>query len=613
MMLRRLINIPPSDIHGAGGRGVLSAEVAADGSQGQAQRRPWNTLTKRPRPEGARRCARGRLSRYLLAPVHGAVGSSDRVQVRRASRLHLATLFCPHSAAPLCSFLVVLSLAVAIIAGVPTAPIHNSHALTDTTHSMNVADNNTVLLPNRSPLVSFRILFMTGSAYDPKGKEGLASLTAAMLAEGGSRTKTLSEITDAMYPMATSFEWQVDKEMSVFSGSTHIDNLDKYYALIREMLLDPGFREDDFKRLKEDAINYLKTSLRGGNDEELGKEVLYTMIYPGTHAYGHQNMGAIGALEKLTVKDVRDFYQSNFTQANLVIGLAGGYPEKFPAQVQADFAKLPRGSTNGLKLSTPIQTPGTKIEIVQRETRSTAVSLGFPINVTRPNKDWPALAVVASYFGQHRSSNSYLYQRLREARGLNYGDYAYVEYFPRGMFQFEPDPNLGRQQQIFQIWIRPVEPQNGHFVLRAALYEYDKLVREGMSKEAFESTREFLSKYVNVLTATQDAQMGYALDSRYYHIADFPTYMREQLANLTLDDVNRAIKLYLKSDAMRIAIVTKDAQGFRDAILSNKPSPITYNAPKPREITDEDKVIEAYKIVVKPADVTIVPVDKVFQ
>jgi zinc protease len=145
------------------------------------------------------------------------------------------------------------------------------------------------------------------------------------------------------------------------------------------------------------------------------------------------------------------------------------------------------------------------------------------------------------------------------------------------------------------------------------LYEYDKLVREGMSAEDFEATREFLSKYVNILTATQDDQLGYALDSRYYGIPDFPTYMREQLAKLTLADVNRAIKTYLKSDAMRIAIITKDAAALRDAIVSNKPSPIIYNAPKPKEITDEDKVIESYKIVVKPADVTIVPADKVFQ
>ena len=504
-------------------------------------------------------------------------------------------------------------LAISLIGAIHVCAQKPKAATSRRTPKMISADKNTVLLPNRSPLVSFRILFMTGSAADPKGKEGLASLTAAMLAEGGSRAKTYAEITDAMYPMATSFSWQVDKEMTVFSGTTHRDNLDKYYALIREMLLEPGFREDDFARLKEEAINYLKNSLRGGNDEELGKEVLYTMIYPSSHPYGHQNVGSVGALEKLSLKDVRDFYQSNYTHANLVIGLAGGYPENFSTKVQTDFAKLPQAKPATTRIAPPAQTPGTKIQIVQRETRSTALSLGFPITVTRADKDWPALAVLASYFGQHRSSNSYLYQRLREARGLNYGDYAYIEYFPRGMFQFQPDANLGRQRQIFQIWIRPVEPQNGHFVLRAALYEYDKLVREGMSKEAFESTREFLSKYVNVLTATQDAQLGYALDSRYYHIADFPTYMREQLAKLTLEDVNRAIRQYLKSDAVRIAIVTKDAAGLRDAIVRNKPSSITYNAPKPKEITDEDKAIEGYKIVVKPADVTIVPVDRVFQ
>src|SRR5258708_35323442 len=98
------------------------------------------------------------------------------------------------------------------------------------------------------------------------------------------------------------------------------------------------------------------------------------------------------------------------------------------------------------------------------------------------------------------------------------------------MFQFTPDANLGRGLQIFQIWIRPVEPANGHFVLRAALYEYDKLVRDGMSKETFEATRELLSKYVNMLTATQDAHRVYALDSLYYRVAAFPPYMRAHLS-----------------------------------------------------------------------------------
>jgi zinc protease len=469
-----------------------------------------------------------------------------------------------------------------------------------------------VLVPNRSPLVTFRVQFMSGAAADPEGKEGVAALTAAMLAQGGSRTMTYEQIVEAMYPMATSFGWQIDKEMTVFTGTTHVDNLDKYYGLISQMLLDPGFRADDFARLKTDAINFLKVSLRESNDEELGKEYLYNVIYDG-HPYAHHNMGTVSTLEKLTLDDVRAFYNANYSQANTVLALAGGYPKDLPQRVEADFDKLPAGHRNKAKFDTPKLASGTRISIIKRETRATALSMGFPINVTRADKDWPALAVVTSYFGQHRSSNSHLYQRLREARGLNYGDYAYIEYFPRGMFQFTPDPNLGRSSQIFQIWIRPVTPENGHFVLRAALYEYDKLVREGMTKEAFEATREFLTKYNNILTQTQDAQLGYALDSRYYNIPDYVSYMREQLAKLTLEDVNNAIRKHLKSDAMRIVIITKDAEALRDAILSNRPSPITYNSAKPKEITDEDKLIEAFKITVKPEDVVIVPVEKVFE
>ena len=146
--------------------------------------------------------------------------------------------------------------------------------------------------------------------------------------------------------------------------------------------------------------------------------------------------------------------------------------------------------------------------------------------------------------------------------------------------------------------------------MRAALYEYDKLVREGMSKETFEATREFLIKNNNILTQTQGAQLGYALDSRYYNIPDYVSYMREQLTKLTLEDVNAALRKHLKSEGMQVVMITKDAAGLREAIVANKPSPITYNSPKPKEITDEDKVIEVYKIS-EAEDVVLVPVGSV--
>lgn len=472
----------------------------------------------------------------------------------------------------------------------------------------------TVLINNSSPLVSFRLLFNVGAADDPKGKEGVAALTASLLSDGGSQKMTYEEIVEAMYPMATRFDSQVDKEMTVFFGTTHLDNLQKYYQIVSDRLLNPGWRADDFNRVKEDAINYLKVNLRGNNDEELGKEVLYNEIYAG-HPYGHNTIGTVESLQKLTVDDVKQFYQNHYTRNNFVLGLAGGYPADFVKKVEADFAsRLPEGKQVAeARLPEPKKIEGLELTIIQKETRGTAISFGFPIAATRASADWPALLLVQSYFGQHRSSNSYLYQRMRQTRGLNYGDYAYIEYFPRGMFQLQPDTNLARKQQIFQVWIRPVEPQNGMYALRIALFELRRLVEEGMSKENFEATRQFLLKNVSSLTKTQDAQLGYALDSRFYGIPTFNDYVRAGLSKLTVADVNRVIKKYLQPDNVKIVVVTQDAEGFRKAALEGRPSPITYAAEMPKDVLEEDKKIETYKLNLNPKAVKIVPVNEVFQ
>ncbi|HWB84609.1 MAG TPA: pitrilysin family protein [Bryobacteraceae bacterium] len=480
-------------------------------------------------------------------------------------------------------------------------------ACTNAVAQMKVAE-----LPSKSPLVTFRIVFTTGSAADPPEHPGLAYLTAMMLADGGTREMTYKQIVDAMYPMATSVHAQVDKEMTTFSGETHVDNLDAYYKLLRAMLLDPGWRADDFKRVKEDAINFLRVSLRGNNDEELAKEVLYQNIYQGT-PYGHYSVGTVSSLEKITLQQVKDFYHQQYTQANLILGLAGGFPPAFLETMKTDFHKLPEGPGFRPRAQNPALIEHTRAVIVDKDTRSVAYSIGFPISVTRPRNEFVPLLVATSYFGQHRMSGGVLYDAMREKRGLNYGDYAYIEYFPRGMFQFEPSPNLARQYQIFQLWIRPVEPPTAKFTLRLALYELNKLVKNGISEEDFERTREFLGKYANVLERTDSAALGYAIDSLYYSIPPYKQYLKTRLASLTRDEVNAAIRRYIRTDKLVIVAVGKDGEELKKELTSSDPSPMTYNSPKPAAITEEDKTVAQWPIGLRAEDVTVVPVGQVFQ
>jgi zinc protease len=379
------------------------------------------------------------------------------------------------------------------------------------------------------------------------------------------------------------------------------------------MLLDPGFREEDFRRLKDAQHNALVVDLRSSNEEELGKERLQASLFAGT-PYGHPDLGTVDGIAAITLDDVKDFVRRAYTGAALTIGVSGDVPADFVPRLQRDLARLPAGPALPAPPGVVARRPrGMEIDIVQKETRATAISFGHPIEVTRSHPDFAALSVARAWLGEHRSSMSHLYERIREVRGMNYGDYAYIEAFPGGMFQFFPSPNLARRAQLFEVWIRPVAPANAHMALRIAVHELDKLVRDGMSEADFQATRNYLMKNVFLLTATQDQQLGYALDSDWYGIGEFTSFMRERLSRLTRDDVNRAVRNHLSATDLAVVIVAKDAEGLRRALVADAFSPITYDGEKPAGLLAEDKVIGARKLGIRPETVRITPVDEVFK
>ncbi len=466
---------------------------------------------------------------------------------------------------------------------------------------------------NSSPLVDVNWLFYTGAAADPEGKKGVAALTAAMLAKGGSQSMSYKEIQKALYPIAGSFSYQIDKEMISLRGRIHKDNAEQWYDLVSEQLLNPGFREDDFARLKKELIDGITSGLKASNDEELGKEVLYAELYQG-HPYANYNYGDLSDLEALTLDDVKAFYAQNFTQRNLHLGLIGALPDDVKAQMMTDLQSLPAGDKARLSIPDAPALVGHHATIVEKNAKSTAVSFGFPIDTTRSSKDWTALWLVRSFLGEHRNSNAKLFERIRQVRGMNYGDYAYIEYFPRGMFQTKPDANLGRSEQIFQVWLRPLRSNNdAHFATRTALFELDKLINEGMTEADFNATRNFLVNFVPQLVASQNRQLGYALDSQFYGIDNFADYVRTQLESLTVDDVNRVIRENLQTDNIHYVFVSGDGEDMKQRLATEQVSPLKYNTDKPADLIAEDKQIESYKLAIPSKNIKVVAVEDVFK
>jgi zinc protease len=464
-----------------------------------------------------------------------------------------------------------------------------------------------VTLPGESPLVAIRLMFDAGSIHDPKGKEGLAALTAAMISQAGTQKHSYTQLLEELYPMAASIGGNTDREVTLFEGEVHRDKLADYTALLKEVLLQPAFSEQDFQRNKDQLNSYLTNTLQS-NDEMLGLEALQTRLFQG-HPYAHPTAGTVEGLKSITLDDVKRFYQEHYTQANLMLGVAGGYPKGYVEALQKDLSALPAGSkgpTAGrMTLPALPKVQGHNFTLLDKETASVGINFGFPLPVTRADADYFPLMVANSFLGEHRTFHGRLMQQLRGARGLNYGDYSYIEYYESPPFTSNPTPNVPRRQQYFSVWIRPVVPADAQFALRAGLYEVERLRERGLTKEEFELTRDFLVNYSKLWAQSLSDRLGFHMDSEYYGTPYFIDEIDQRLKSMTVEQVNAAVKKYINTDNYEAVIVTDNAAQLKDTLQKDAASPKTYGSPVPPDTAEADKTVQS--LAVKPTSIQVVP------
>jgi zinc protease len=82
---------------------------------------------------------------------------------------------------------------------------------------------------------------------------------------------------------------------------------------------------------------------------------------------------------------------------------------------------------------------------------------------------------------------------------------------------------------------------------------------------------------------------------------------------LTLADVNAAIKKHLQYGNMQIAMVTKEANSMKQSLVTDAPSPITYKTPKSPRTLEADTVISVFPVKIKPEDVKVLQVKDFFE
>jgi predicted Zn-dependent peptidase len=306
--------------------------------------------------------------------------------------------------------------------------------------------NGLVLLAERMEHVrsaAMNFLVPAGSAFDPPGKLGVATVLAALITRGaGSRDSR--ELTLALDNLGVDRDESVGAINMRFWGSTLARNLPAALDLYADILRRPHLPEDELEPVQALALQDIQ-SLEDAPQQKVMVE-LRRRYYPSP--LNKDKRGKAEDIERLTIGDVKTQYRRLFRPNGAILSVAGNV-EWGPLrdQVERLFGDWPAGEETEVRP----QPHAPRSEHLPKDTTQTQIALAFP-SVPVGDPDYYAARAAAGVLSGGMSSR--LFTEVREKRGLCYSVYAFHETFKdRGTMLAYAGTRADRAQQTLDVTV----------------------------------------------------------------------------------------------------------------------------------------------------------------
>jgi len=263
------------------------------------------------------------------------------------------------------------------------------------------------------PMLDVNIDFDAGSRHDPAGKDGLASMTAGMLARG---TEGLDEsmIADRLADLGALRGGNADDDrlsMSVRTLSSRTER-DAAIDLLARLVSKPTFPEPLLAREKERSLQNLRESLT--QPGSIAQRSFYPLVYPN-HPYGTlADEKSIGAVRR---DDLVAFHRERFGPQTAVISMVGSISRTEAEAIAERLTRdLPQGSAAAPM--PPVQKPAAIERRIAHPASQSHILIGAPA-MARGDPDFFPL-FVGNYVLGGGGFVSRLTNEVREKRGLSY-------------------------------------------------------------------------------------------------------------------------------------------------------------------------------------------------
>ncbi len=269
------------------------------------------------------------------------------------------------------------------------------------------------------PLVNFRLLVDAGYAADQFAVPGTAKLAMAMLDEGTKRLNAL-QISEQLALLGANLSTGSNLDLSTVALSALKSNLDKSLQIFADVILNPSFPEEDFKRLQKQQLDGIQAEK--AEPVQMALRVFPQYLYGKNHAYGNPltGSGTETTVARLARADVEKFHQTWFKANNATLVLVGDTTlAEITPKLESLFKGWSKGEVPKKNVSQVAHQPKPLVYLMDRPGSLQSIIFAGHVAPPKANPDEIAIETMTNILGGTFTSR--VNMNLREDKHWSYG------------------------------------------------------------------------------------------------------------------------------------------------------------------------------------------------
>ena len=403
------------------------------------------------------------------------------------------------------------------------------------------------------PLVDMTMWFHSGSIYEPAEKAGLGAMTAAWARNGGAGGLSRMELDSRLEFLAAEMNVAIADEHGEAGLSVMTKDLEEGLRLLDAVLRKPAFDPGIFPLLQQSFARGILS--RKDSPAGVLSEAFPPLLY-GTHPYGR--VPTMETLRAITREDCIDFWKRSLVPNGMIVGVAGDVTrDEIVAKLEAVFGDWPRGE-NTFTDPAPLERKyAGRLVVIPRTEGQSHVRMGS-LAVKRTDPDRVVLDVMNLVLGGGGFS-SRLTEVVRVRGGLAYDV---------GSF-FTRQRDLG----LFTASVQ-TKAETTYKAISLILDEIRRIRDEPVPADELEKAKDMVLNGIVFSYEKPFDVVDSQVSLEYYgYPRDWISKWRDTIASVTVEDVQRVAREYLRPDGL-VIVVAGNPELF-DARPEGLPEPET--------------------------------------